>query len=327
MLPLPPNHRGYGRNSINVRDIMTATAKIILDSISPDGIRLTTMQLRYPRMVHADFMTHRLFSRNGRSSRAVPFATLVKEKPYTPFFMLNQPGMVAAEEMTIADRRKAELIWNRAAYECQKAAQELAELKVHKQWVNRMLEWFGYIDVLVTATDWNNFFALRDEAGAQPEIQELARAMKEAMDGSTPTLLDPGLNQWHMPYIDYEADFILIKEELKDVNPEEIDEILLKVSVARCARLTIKPFDGNASIERELERYKLLMESRPVHASPAEHIAIPDTLNPYMADESLVFYNSAGNKVYPCRWNNEHEHGNFVGWRQFRKMIPHNTVW
>lgn len=289
------------------------TANIVLDSISPDGIRLTTLHLRYPRMVHADFMTHRVFSRNGRSSRAVPFSVLVRETPYTPYFMKNQPGMVASEEMEVIDRRKAELIWGRAAHECQKAAQELSELGVHKQWVNRMLEWFGYIDVLVTSTEWANFFALRDEGGAQPEIQELAKAMKEAMENSTPTLLDPKLNQWHLPYINYEEDFQLIKNEVGDINPEEINELLLKVSVARCARLTIKPFDGDASIERELKRYALLMESRPVHASPAEHVAIPDTR----------YLSGTGDGL----WKNQHEHGNFTGWRQFRKMIPHNTVY
>lgn len=286
------------------------TAKIILDSISPDGIRLTTIQLRYPRMVHADFMTHRVFSRNGRSSRAVPFATLVKEQPYTPHFMKNKPGMVASEEMAKIDLNAARLVWNKAAYECQQAAQKLADLGVHKQWVNRMLEWFGYIDVLVTSTEWNNFFALRDEEGAQPEIQQIAKAVKVAMDNSKPITLNPG--SWHLPYIQ--------SEELETLTIEEAK----KVSVARCARLTIKPFDGDSSLEKELKRYELLMVSRPVHASPAEHIATPDTFTRVMTStlvKGSVFGGSA------IQWDNEHEHGNFTGWRQFRKQIPHNTVY
>jgi hypothetical protein len=278
----------------------TATAKIIKDSIC-NGIRLTTIQLRYPRMVHADFMTHRLFSRNGRSSRAVPFSVLVKEEPYVPFFMKNQPGMVATEGMSIVERKAAEMIWLEAAKHCQMAAQKLADLKVHKQWVNRMLEWFGYIDVLVTSTEWNNFFALRDEMGAQPEIQDIAVAIKKAMTESNPQILNPGV--WHLPYIEEEDHFNYDTETLK------------KISVARCARLTIKPFDGDGSIEKELKRYSLLMESRPVHASPAEHIATPDVwLN-------VDTYHETG------KWKYEHEHGNFTGWRQFRKQIEHNTVW
>lgn len=288
---------------------MTATAKIILDSISPDGIRLTTIQLRYPRMVHADFLTHRLFSRNGRSSRAVPFSVLVKEEPYTPFFMKNKPGMVASEGMPAIDRKTAELIWQNAAAQCQEAAKQLADLGVHKQWVNRMLEWFGYIDVLVTSTEWANFMALRDEAGAQPEIQDIAKAIKEAMEGSEPEHLPIG--EWHMPYIQHED----WNESVKIAdNYDERVEILKKISVARCARLTIKPFDGDGSIEKELKRYSLLMESRPVHASPAEHQATPDTHD-----------GAAMKRVY--HWNNPKEHRNFTGWRQFRAMIPDETVY
>lgn len=279
----------------------SATAKIVLDSVSPDGIRLTTIQLRYPRMVHADFMTHRVFSRNGRSSRAVPFSVLVKEEPYVPHFLANKPGMVASEELDPFVHTMAVKRWLEAARACQDAAKDLADMGVHKQWVNRMLEWFGYIDVLVTSTEWNNFFALRDEAGAQPEIQDIAKAVKEAMEASKPTLLKH--DEWHLPYV--------------NLDEEHIDtlEIAKKVSVARCARLTIKPFDGDGSIEKELKRYDLLMVSRPVHASPAEHIATPDT---WINTDT---YHETG------KWKYAHEHGNFTGWRQFRKQIPHNTVW
>lgn len=312
------------------------TAKVILDSISPEGIRLTTLQLRYPRMVHADFMTHRVFSRNGRSSRAVPFATLVNEEPYVPEFGRNQSGMVAAETpFSDTEQAVAQQIWWRAAKACQEAAQELADVGVHKQWVNRMLEWFGYIDVLVTSTEWANFFALRDEAGAQPEIQELARAMKVAMEGSTPNKLQVG--QWHLPYITEEDDKLIHAyfteswtrqtgehEDSMPLTPQcpEWIEIKRKVSVARCARLTIKPFDGDGSIKKELKRFELLMVSRPVHSSPAEHVATPAQYN---KGPRLDY---TGNGTYAKGvWFNKAEWGNYFGWRQFRKMIPHNTVY
>lgn len=300
----------------------TATAKIVLDSISPEGIRLPTIQLRYPRMVHGEFLTHRVFSRNGRSSRAVPFSVLVKEDPYVPHFLQNKPGMIATEEMSAADLIKAKNIWHNAARHCQHAARELADLGVHKQWVNRMLEWFGYIDVLVTSTEWNNFFALRDEAGAQPEIRDLAVAIKEAMDASTPLQLAPG--EWHLPYVNYERDRIAVREELGRISEGEVLETLKKVSVARCARLTIAPFDGNASIEKELTRFGKLMVSRPVHASPAEHIATPDTFR-RVSTSTLIDGKVVGDSE--LKWDHEHEHGNFHGWRQFRKQIPHNTVY
>ena len=289
------------------------TSRVICDSISDSGVRLTTLQLRYPRMVHADFMTHRVFSRNGRSSRAVPFKTLVKETPYVPHFMMNQPGMVASEEMSDEDRAEAERIWLYAAEQCQRSAGYLAELGVHKQWINRMLEWFGYIDVLVTSTDWANFLELRLDGGAQPEIIELAEAIKASMDVSTPDRLAMG--DWHMPYIEDE-DLGKVSVYLQETNSTlGVLECLKRVSVARCARLTIKPFDGDGSIEKELKRYELLMISRPVHASPAEHIATPDV---------IYRRNKTGGDI---EWMHQKEHGNYYGWRQFRKMIDNNTIY
>jgi hypothetical protein len=290
------------------------SGKIILDSVSPEGIRLTTLHMRYPRMVHAELMTHRVFSRNGRSSRAVPVMTILNEGHYTPHFMKNKPGMVATEEFDEETLRYAQQVWNELAALTKDHVAELARIGVHKQWANRPLEAFGYIDVLITSTDWANFMALRDEGGAQPEIKSIAELIKQLMGESTPKTLNPG--DWHMPYINYEEDFLKVKNELVHVNPEDVDEALLKISVARCARLSIKPFDGDASIEKELKRYKLLMESRPVHASPAEHIATPDSL--YSAGRTP---NMGG-----ILWNNPSQHGNFYGWRQFRKMIKDNTV-
>src|SRR5579871_2233935 len=136
------------------------------------------MQLRYPRMVHADFMTHRVFSRNGRSSRAVPTVTLLEEEPYVPHFLKNKPGMLATEEFDRIDLTEIQQHWYAFARATQEFSKWLHSKGVHKQWANRPLEWFGYIDVLVTSTDWRNFFALRDHGDAQPEIQELARLMK-----------------------------------------------------------------------------------------------------------------------------------------------------
>jgi len=276
-------------------------------------------------MVHADFMTHRVFSRNGRSSRAVPVATLLKEEPYVPHFMKNQPGMVAMEEMEPADYLAACRVWEEMAQAVKDGVQTLNALGVHKQWANRPLEWFGYIDVLVTSTDWANFFALRDEAGAQPEIQDLAKAMKVALDTSEPEYCPHGF--WHMPYIDMAVDYDVAEEWLINESGKpwdmggkphrnEVWELLRKIAVARCARLTIRPFDGDASIKKELDRYEKLMVSQPVHASPAEHIATPDR---WCEEENFHSYSW-------CGWEMPEMHGNFHGWKQYRKMIPNEAV-
>jgi thymidylate synthase ThyX len=167
------------------------SGQIILDSTSPENIRLTTIHARYPRMVHSEVMTHRVFTRNGRSSRAVPVVTLLKEDHYTPHFMKNKPGMVATEEMDLSARLIAEQVWNNLAEQTKRAVATLNDLGVHKQWANRPLEAFGYIDVLISSTEWANFYALRDESGAQPEIKSLAELVKLLRDGSKPHFYSP----------------------------------------------------------------------------------------------------------------------------------------
>jgi hypothetical protein len=289
------------------------SGKIILDSINPEGIRLITVHMRYPRMVHSELMTHRAFSRNGRSSRAVPVKTLLAEASYTPHFLKNKPGMVATEEMNPHDLLLAQRIWNKLAEDTKKAVEELSGLGVHKQWANRPLEAFGYIDVLISSTDWANFHALRDDEGAQPEIKSVAELIKQLMDDSTPNKLLP--SEWHMPYITKEDSLPIYDYLTAHGLPNDFDDVTdlaLKISTARCARLSIRPFDGDSSIEKELLRYEKLVVSRPVHASPAEHIATPD--DSYVLDDGRTFY------------KNPHLHGNYYGWSQFRKMLPDNTI-
>jgi hypothetical protein len=150
--------------------------------------------------------------------------------------------------------------------------------------------------VLVTSTYWDNFWALRIDAAAQPELRQLAEAMKGAMDASKPKLLLPG--DWHLPYV-------------LDSERQEKLELLLKLSTARCARLSYRPFDGNADHEAEIDRYNRLVVSQPVHASPAEHQATPDSC-----------MDSGRTRV----WSNPRLHGNFHGWVQHRKCIANEAV-
>jgi thymidylate synthase ThyX len=297
--------RYYNKNG---DDSMTAyvPAEVIADSVSGEGIRLCTLKLRYWRPIHSELMTHRVFSRNARSSRAVPVDTLLQEPIYIPHMMQNRPGMQALEDLDDATRVDAEKLWEAHAHYTRNVVRRLHELGVHKQWANRPLEWFGWIDVLVTSTDWANWFALRDHPDAMPEIRELAQAMREAMDASEPVSRlyregDP--SSWHLPYI----------------TDEERNSIPLfhlpKVSTARCARISYKPFDeDNVNVEKDLELYQRLLGSSPVHASPAEHQALPDS------------WHRGDFEGYGARWNHPSEHGNFTGWRQFRKMLPNEAV-
>lgn len=271
---------------------------IVEDSIASTGIRLITFHLCYWRPIHSEVMTHRKFSRNARSSRAVPNRVLLREHIFEPLVWgANNPGMQSHSELTGWRKWLARTTWRTLARITRVGVRIMNFAGLHKQWSNRPLEWFGFIDVLITSTDWANWFALRDHAAAQPEIRHLAQQMKRAMDVSNPTLLKSG--EWHLPY----------------VTPRERAEMALedqiKLSVARCARISYTPFDGEGNLIAELRRYRRLIVDSPVHASPAEHQATPD--------ERLRF---EGEHM----WAHPSEHGNLTGWRQYRKLLPNEWV-
>lgn len=301
---------------------MTISAEIIADSISPEGIRLTTMQLRYPRFIHAEFMTHRVFSRNASSSRAIPIKRLIEDVERDPampvFWGKNQKGMQAQEDnrdMNVRydgllydvigdDPRWPEEAWREACQMAIRFASALHRAGYHKQIVNRLLEPFAHINVVVTATEWANFYALRRHPDAQPEMKALADAMWEAQQASEPTPLSPG--QWHLPYVT-EDDWVEINAG--GVVTEDQVKTTIKISVARCARVSYLTHDGRRpTIEEDLALYERLIGSYPMHASPAEHQATPD--KPAPAEDLWR------------TWQRAHQHGNFWGWIQYRKTLP-----
>jgi len=294
---------------------MTIQVKIIKDSISPNNDRITTFQLMYPRFIHSEFMTHRMFSRNASSSRAIPvkkMIEMVRNDPAMPIHWgKNQPGMQADTELSdsydpklgTSERQYVKNLWQQAAREAAFLAERMMDLGTHKQIANRILEPFQHIHVVVTATEWQNFFDLRAHPDAQPEIQALAFAMQDELAASEPDIVLPG--GWHLPYID--------KEELDKIFDEcmttPIDhgywDTVRKISAARCCRVSYLKHDGNpASIKEDLDLCDRLMASRPIHASPFEHQATPDV-------------NTDG------AWECGHSHGNFIGWIQYRKMIEY----
>lgn len=279
---------------------MQPVAKIILHSCHEDGSNeVATIHARYWRPIHAEVMTHRVFGRNGRSSRAVPVKKLLREPIVEPIlYGANIPGMSAGQELTGWRYLLARATWIGMAKMTRVGVRLLHFAGLHKQWANRPLEWFGCIDLLITSTQWANFFALRIDEHAQPEMRALAMAIRNALDASTPTPLKEG--EWHLPFIT--ADDWVEVNGGGIVTDEQI-EALKKLSVARCARITYKPFDGNDSIEAEFSRYSKLVLNRPVHASPAEHQLTPD---PDMKREFM--------------------HGCTPGWVQHRFEIPHHFI-
>lgn len=307
---------------------MTISAKVIADSVSEQGVRLTTLQLRYPRFIHAEFMTHRVFSRNASSSRAIPVQRLIDDvvkDPAIPIYWgKNQPGMQAEGELQDRERTLAWQNWMRGLDYAVGTARALADLKLHKQIVNRLLEPFSHINVICTATEWENFFSLRDHEDAEPHIRDLARAMRKAMNESEPTLLRPG--QWHLPYVDtqirddgeqsYEIRLTHPDDEVQGTTFVSLEEAR-KISAARCARVSYLTHDGRApSIEEDLALYERLVGSQPLHASPTEHQATPDR---------EVIPEATSPEFYWLRWSRPNLHGNFEGWIQFRKTLPNES--
>lgn len=286
------------------------TAEIILDSISPADIRLTTFKLRYPKFIHGELMTHRVFSRNASSSRAVPISKSLQEarsrdlQAAPEYWGAEQKGMQSGGELPPGVAGTSRAVWNLAAQRAADFAQELAQLGVHKSIANRVLEPFLHINVLVTATEYLNFFGLRLDRAAQPEMRVLAERMWAAWNDSEPQEL--ALGEWHMPFIEH-PDF--------DVTATAEDRANCRLaSAARCARISYESFEtGKRSTpEEDLALANRLMASG--HWSPFEHVATPDQQK------------SAGISDWNYGWWNPSEHGNFRGWRQLRKMLPNEAI-
>lgn len=293
------------------------------------------MVLRYPRYIHAEVLTHRQFSRNAESSRAMPVKRkleLIRNDPVFPIeFGVNKPGMQATEVLTLADEKLARESWARALDAVLKEAEFLNTLNVHKQVTNRLAECFATISVIVTSTKWRNFDFLRDHPAADPHIQFLARLRKQAYDASTPKPLKDG--EWHLPFITSE-DY-----------PNTVD-ILKKISAARCARVSLLNHEGKRpGVDEDTKLFNRLVsrdnpENDPGHWTPLEHQATPITgirfnkahtkyltcercNSPMLEGQKYVFFECGPRNLSCMKCALGHvTSGNFHGWHQFRKEFP-----
>lgn len=268
-------------------------AKIIKDSVNTNGERITTWVLKYPRFIHSEFMTHRVFSRNAASSRAIPAKKLIEaviEEPAMPVWWgKNEPGMQANAQLSTDITEKlvgpsgpayyspmelARQEWLKGRDRAVETAKQLLLLGLHKQVANRVLEPWCHMTVVATCTEYENFFSLRAHKDAQPEFQELAYKMLGVYNGNEPDKL--GVNEWHIPFSD----------RMPDVNLET----QLKIATARCARVSYLTFDNEIDVAKDIELHDRLSGSG--HWSPFEHCAqsAPGTFS-----------------------------GNYRGWAQYRK--------
>lgn len=309
------------------------SATIIQDSIcTRTNTRIVTFELEYPRFIHSEFMTHRLLSRNGASSRAIPvskLAKLVEERPAKPIeWGKNVRGMQAVETLDIMSKWEAERLWRDIATISCNVARDFDNLKLHKQIANRILEPYQMIKVVCTATEFDNFFHLRKHADAQPEIHELAKVMWDAMEKSQPLGIGPG--EWHVPYIlreDNEQGLsYYILEEQDNLEQQIIktyltEEQAIKISASCCAQVSYRVL--NTDITKADDIFRRLVESKPVHASPLEHQATPmsnltNSCNDCGSWEKGVTHSDRKGVM----WS-----GNFKYWIQHRQLVQDHVCW
>jgi thymidylate synthase ThyX len=259
-------------------------ASILADSISEFGVRLTTFEVKFPRIILAEFNTHRVFSRNFSSSRAIPVHKIIediKNDPFIPvYFGKNQKGMSAEIELSHNEILKIKNKW----FEARDSAIEYVEYLVyecnlHKQIANRILEPWMWATGIVTASEYDNFFALRRDKNAQPEFKFLADMMYEEYVHSSPNHLKAG--DWHIPMISPAED-----------SSWDLD-VKLRVATGRLARVSYLTHDGVRDMNKDIELHNSLLGNK--HLSPFEHCA----------------QNMNDNRFY----------GNFQGWKQYRKNI------
>lgn len=257
-------------------------AQIIADSIGKHGSRLTTYLLEYPRFIHSELMTHRQFSRNAASSRAIPVSKMIKRiraecaKPI--HWGKNQTGMQAACEVSDDVRKKCDELWIKSSEAAIYYASQFDDLGVHKQAANRILEPYCHMQTLVSATEYGNFFGLRCHKDADPNFQVLADKMLKLYIEHVPRKVNVG--DWHLPF-------------KGDVSVSSLKDIV-RIVTARAARTSYFNFDGTVDHDKDYALHDALRDSG--HWSPFEHCA------------------QCSNGL---EWS-----GNFRGWEQYRKTFP-----
>lgn len=328
---------------------MPIKAEIIADSFNPVGKRLTTFVLEYPRMVHAELMTHRVFSKNAASSRAIPIEKMIEQVQINPAMPVwwgkNQSGMQAAEELddtiktpfvldeehpewskdlidknsyhdgvyytyNLGQKQHARLLWLQARDSAISFVRKFNDINLHKQIANRILEPWFHIRIILSGTEFENWFALRAHKDAQPEIAALAEQMLVLYNNSEPKYLKSG--EWHVPFSDWmQFDRIekLVEQEVeKHPRKGQIgqlgeairEDIKKKIAIARCARISYLNYEGKDDYEADVKLCDRLFGSIPRHLSPAEHVA-------------MALDNAS--------WS-----GNFQGFKQYRKFFPQENL-
>ena len=339
------------------------SVEIVADSIDGRGNRIISAIFQFPRYILAELNTHRILSKNSASSRAIPFKKMLKsvmEDPFIPIaWQKDHSGMQGTEYFTdeifkpikLSDYRDnikmTEILeneWLTARNYAATAAETLNNFGLTKQLCNRLLEPFLWHRVLITGTEWDNFFALRAHPDAEIHIAKLADEALKAFNASTPKLLKPG--EWHIPFGE-NIDNLKLANALMDLGlaPGWSDtyesevyydshpysfyqnymvEGINKIAIARCARVSYDNFDGTQDYKKDIELFNRLFARNPIHASPAEHVArcMDDVEYRHWVKTTSILEEENETTSYPelgwCR--------NFKGFIQYRTLLANDTI-
>lgn len=259
--------------------------KILKASVSDAGIILSTLELSLPKFLLAQLNTHRVFSRNAASSRAMNSGKLLNAEPFIPkAFPKECPGMAGKEDLGQGPKE----LHLEAFEQAKGVVRKMIAAGVHKEYTNRYLEPFMMVRVIVSSTDWNNFLALRDSPHAQPEMQELAQAMRRKLEviydrscGVTQVVLR---NDWHLP----------LTEDIVELRKVYTEVEIRMISAGRCARVSYLNHGARLPQQDLALAERLLGDG---HLSPFEHQATPL----------------------------KGRHANFRGWKQQRLTIANES--
>lgn len=312
------------------------TARVIADSISESGHRITTFEIEYPRFIHGELMTHRMLSKNSSSSRAIPVIKMlnqIEDNMAVPIYWgKNKSGMQAVEEVQGLEKDMSQLEWKNAYYRAKESVEWMVETpNLHKQVPNRLSEPFQMMKVVITGTDWDNFFNLRIHPDSQPEICMLAYKMYKSMEDSEPQLLHDG--EYHTPYVK------ALRDETGSIFYYDNDDNYLtlaeaiKISAASCASVSYRT--EGMTLEKADKIFDMLINAEVIHASPFEHLATPidydyvdttDYTNPHLCSRVLSALSTVTGITH-INSNGALCSGNLRGWISYRHQLPNNTNW
>lgn len=330
------------------------TAKVVCDSISEQGVRLTTFEIEYPRIVMSEFNTHRAVSKNSSSSRAIPVSKMLEHtkninlKPI--YFGSKKSGMQAGDELGGEDLQYAKSTWESALHSMIHSAKILDGCGVAKEVCNRLVEPFQLVKVVCTATDWDNFFNLRLHPDSDPNICMLAYKMHEAMQESKPIELKEG--EWHLPFVDkydipitysdqggyeYETGYhtFYYDNEVGHTCEQVLTlEQAIKLSAASCASVSYRT--EGMTLEKAEKIFDMLVKAEVIHASPFEHLATPVSKEVEIENSDYLTVGFINKASDPNTWQYGITHmnrqgqlcsGNLRGFIQYRHLLPNNTNW